>query len=88
MYQITFSTRIIKAIGCQNIILTNACGGVRESFKGPTFMAWTDHINYFGDDPLIGIELDDPFVDMTKKYDKGMRDLLIASGKKVGVTIE
>jgi len=40
-------------------------------------MAWNDHINYFGDDPLIGIELDDPFTDMTKKYDKEMRDLLI-----------
>ncbi len=41
----------------------------------------------FGDDPLIGIELEDPFVDMLNKYDKGMRKLLIQSGKETGVTI-
>ena len=50
-------------------------------------MVWKDHINMFGDDPLIGIELDDPFVDMTRKYDKGMRELLIECGKTEGIEL-
>ena len=50
-------------------------------------MVWKDHINMFGDDPLIGIELDDPFVDMAKKYDKAMRDLLVDCAKSIDITV-
>ena len=86
MYQITFPVRVMKAVGCKNIIFTNACGGVNLKYQGPTFMVWKDHINMFGDNPLIGVELEgDTFVDMAKKYDKGMRDLLIQSAKSTGI---
>jgi len=74
-------------VGCENIILTNACGGVNEKYVGPNFMVWSDHINMFGDDPLIGVQLDDPFVDMTGKYDKAMRNLLVECGKSVDIDI-
>jgi len=87
MYQCTFPVRVFKAVGIKNIILTNACGGVNEKYVGPNFMVWKDHINMFGDDPLIGIELEDPFVDMTRKYDKAMRELLIDSAKECDITV-
>lgn len=88
MYECTYPVRVIKAAGIDNMIFTNACGGVNEKFVGPTFVALKDHINMFGDDPLIGIELDDPFVDMLNKYDKGMRKLFIECGKEVGINIQ
>lgn len=78
---------MIQAVGAKNIIFTNACGGVNPNYVGPNFMVWKDHINMFGDDPLIGIELEDPFVDMAKKYDRAMRDLLVESAKSVGVEV-
>ncbi|MBO0445182.1 purine-nucleoside phosphorylase [Enterococcus ureilyticus] len=71
MQTVTYPVRMMAAIGAHSIIVTNAAGGVNESFTPGNLMLITDHINFTGDNPLIG-ENDDEmgprFPDMSHAY--------------------
>ncbi len=75
MKKITFPVRVMKYLGIDTLIVSNACGGLNPLFKGGDVMAITDHINLLGYNPLIG-ENDDRlgvrFPDMYNCYDKDL----------------
>ena len=54
MQTVTYPVRVMAAAKAHSIIVTNACGGVNENFEPGDLMLITDHINYTGDNPLIG----------------------------------
>ena len=54
MKELTFPIYVLKALGVNSIIITNACGGINESFKPGDLMLIEDHINITGLNPLIG----------------------------------
>ncbi|MBR3320902.1 MAG: purine-nucleoside phosphorylase, partial [Exiguobacterium sp.] len=54
MEQVTFPVRVLKLIGVETLIVTNAAGACNESFNPGDLMIITDHINFFGTNPLIG----------------------------------
>ena len=54
MQEVTLPIRIMKQLGVEVLIVTNAAGGVNESFSVGQLMLVTDHINQFGANPLIG----------------------------------
>lgn len=54
MEQVTFPTRVLKALGCETVIVTCACGGLNPDFSAGDLMLITDHINMMGEDPLRG----------------------------------
>nr|WP_317284074.1 purine-nucleoside phosphorylase [uncultured Sellimonas sp.] len=69
--QITMPVRIMKGLGVNKMIITNAAGGVNKAFKPGTLMMIRDHINYSGSNPLIGENPDEfgpRFPDMTNVY--------------------
>jgi purine-nucleoside phosphorylase len=74
--QITLPVRVMKALGCEVLIVSNACGGMNPQWSKGDLMVIEDHINLIGDNPLIG-KNDDRlgirFPDMCQAYD---RDLL------------
>ncbi|TCK86804.1 purine-nucleoside phosphorylase [Natranaerovirga hydrolytica] len=79
MEQVTFPIRIMKLIGIKNIILTNAAGGLRKDLKAGSLMLINDHINFTGDNPLIGENLDEfgvRFPDMSEAYNKDLRSIV------------
>lgn len=68
---VVYPTRALAALGVENLILTNAAGGIHESFKEGELMIITDHINLTGNNPLRGYNVDDlgpRFPDMSYTY--------------------
>lgn len=89
--EVVFPIRVIIGLGIKNLIITNAAGGVNENFKPGDLMIINDHINFTGQNPLIGEnfeELGPRFVDMTFSYDKGLINLAKNIGKKLNISLK
>ncbi len=84
MEQATFAMRVLAEFGIQDVLLTNAAGGVNRSFHPGDFMMLTDHINFMGTNPLRGPALPKGprFVDLTRAYDVGLCRLMRAAAKQ------
>lgn len=71
--QVTYPVRVMKALGIENLLLSNAAGGVNRGFKVGDLMIITDHVSFFTVNPLIGKneeELGPRFPDMSEPYKK------------------
>jgi purine-nucleoside phosphorylase len=76
--EVTFPVRVMRDLGIKTLIVSNASGGVNPSFKVGDIMMIVDHINMFGQNPLIGSninELGTRFPDMSQAYDLHLRNL-------------
>jgi len=76
--EVTFPVRVMKKLGADIIIVSNAAGGMNRFFKRGDLMLITDHINLFGDNPLIGPndeELGPRFPDMSEAYNQNLIEL-------------
>lgn len=71
MQQVTFPIRVMKLIGIENLLVSNAAGGINNTFKVGNLMIIRDHINMMPN-PLIGPNNElfgTRFPDMTRAYD-------------------
>ena len=78
MKEITFPVRVFKALGIDKLIVTNASGGINPLLYPGALMFIKDHINFMGDNPLIGPNderLGTRFPDMLHAYDKELLQL-------------
>ena len=74
--KVTFPVRVMKQLGVNTLIVTNAAGGINEYFSPGDLMLITDHINNMGSNPLIGpndSRLGVRFPDMSEAYSKKLR---------------
>lgn len=97
--QVSFPVRVLKLLGVQNLILSNAAGGVNPAYEVGDLMIIKDHISFFTINPLIGkneTELGTRFPDMSEPYSQDFIDkakaiaanhqIKVHEGVYVGVT--
>lgn len=88
---VTFPVRVFKAIGINNLIVTNAAGGINTSFNAGALMLITDHINLSGSNPLIGENLDElgaRFPDMSFAYNPNYIEKAKNIAKKLDIDLK
>lgn len=76
--QLTAPIRLFKLLGVRATILTNAAGGINESYAPGDLMILKDHINLVGASPMRGKnvpELGDRFFDVGDMYSKHLREI-------------
>ncbi|QAT40072.1 purine-nucleoside phosphorylase [Clostridium sp. JN-9] len=91
MEKVTFAVRVIKSLGINNLIVSNAAGGMNPKFSAGDLMIITDHLNLIGTNPLIGKnyeELGPRFPDMSNAYDKSLVELAEKSADKLNIEIK
>jgi purine-nucleoside phosphorylase len=84
MQQITFPIRVLRAIGVDVLVLSNACGGMNPNFEKGDILLIDDHINLMGDNPLRGRNddtLGPRFPDMCQPYDRK----LLRSAERIAI---
>jgi purine-nucleoside phosphorylase len=89
--KVTFPVRVMKELGVDILIVTNAAGGVNESFSPGDLMIITDHINNMGTNPLIGpndSRLGVRFPDMSEAYNKELRALAKQISKQLNISTQ
>ncbi|MDR3012433.1 MAG: purine-nucleoside phosphorylase [Chitinispirillales bacterium] len=91
MQQIAFPVRVMKFLGVETLIVSNACGGINPLFPPGTIMAITDHINLLPGNPLIGAN--DPrigirFPDMCEPYSDELIELAVKVAMENKIRLE
>lgn len=91
MEEVTLAVRVMKALGVKTLLVTNAAGGINESFKAGDLMLITDHINNMGTNPLIGKNDDEQgarFPDLSEAYSKRLITLAENCAKEIGLNVQ
>jgi purine-nucleoside phosphorylase len=88
--EVTFPVRVLGLLGVKSLVLTNAAGGLNNSFQQGSLIVISDHLNLMGASPLRG--KNDPrfgprFPDMTNVYDHEYQDLAIREAREMGVEL-
>jgi purine-nucleoside phosphorylase len=88
--QITFPVRVMKVLGIERLLISNASGGLNPAHEVGDLMIMTDHINLHPENPLRGPNLDAlgvRFPDMSEPYDRSMiaKARLIAESRNIPV---
>jgi purine-nucleoside phosphorylase len=90
LQQVTFPIRVLRALGAETLVVSNACGGMRAEWAAGDLMLIADHINLLGDNPLVG-ENDDRlgarFPDMSAPYDADLRALAHVVAREQGTVL-
>ena len=91
MSDVVLPIRVMRLLGAEKLILTNAAGGINENFKSGDLMLIDDHISSFVESPLIGQNIENlgtRFPDMSNVYDKGMIKKIENIAKKLNIPIK
>lgn len=90
MQQITFPVRVMKELGINNLLISNAAGGLNLSYKAGQLVIIEDHINFMGDNPLIGPNdnsLGPRWPDMIEPYSKELIKIAEQAAKDLNISI-
>lgn len=87
---VALPVRVFADAGIDTLVVTNAAGGLRPTFRPPLLMLVADHLNFMWRNPLIGPVAtgEERFPDMSRPYDRGLRDLTRQVARENGITLE
>lgn len=90
MEEVVFPVRMLRQLGIEYLILTNASGAVNEGYTPGDIVLIRDHIKLGFDSPVRGKnndELGDRFFDMSNAYDPDMRLVAVKAAKEIGIEL-
>jgi len=91
MQQISYPVRVMKFLGVETLLVSNACGGMNPQYRKGDVMIMVDHINMLGDNPLIGKnedELGPRFPDMSEPYSLELVELAEQIAKENNIEVQ
>lgn len=86
--QVSFPVRIMKALGCTHLLVSNAAGGMNRAYRPGDLVVIEDHVNLQGSNPLVGVnddELGPRWPDMSEPYDQKLVDLALDLAAEWGI---
>ena len=89
--EVAFPVKVMRKLGVEKLIITNAAGAVNETFNVGELMIIKDHINLMGSNPLVGRndnDLGTRFPDMSEVYDKKLISLAQKCADKLNIKLE
>lgn len=90
MHEITYPIRVLKALGTQYLILSNAAGGMHNAYTKGALVLINDHINMLPENPLRGTAvaaLGNRFVDMCTPYSTYVNDIILAQASTLNMVM-
>lgn len=88
---VVLPVRLMGMMGAKVLFLTNASGGINESFQCGDFMLITDHISSLVKSPLVGENIEElgvRFPDMSEIYDRDLRDIIKKSADELDIKLK
>ncbi len=91
IHDVVLPIRLMKLMGAENLLLTNAAGGIQEGMQPGDFMMIEDHITQFVPSPLTGPNVEslgERFPDMSQVYDQGIRKVIAETAKRLEIDLK
>lgn len=90
-FDIVYGLRVAKLLGVSKLVLTNAAGALNPLFEAGEIMLITDHINFTGENPLVGRNLEEfgpRFPDMSRVYSRRLQNLSLEIALEMKVVLQ
>lgn len=87
---VVLPVRVLRLLGAENLVLSGACGCMNPLWDAGDLVLLDDHINFLGDNPLIGENLDElggRFPDMSEPYDRELQELAREEALRLGMSL-
>jgi purine-nucleoside phosphorylase len=87
--ELTFPVRTLALLGAETLILTNAAGGLDPDYTPGTIMIMRDHLNFIGENPLRGANIDEwgpRFPDLSEPYDTKLIEKTLHCAVELGLS--
>ncbi|NNF26135.1 MAG: purine-nucleoside phosphorylase [Gemmatimonadetes bacterium] len=87
---VVFPVRVLRELGARTLVVSAACGGMNPLWVPGDLVLLEDHINFLGDNPLVGPNLDGlgpRFPDMSQPYDRGLQQVALEEALAMGVPL-
>jgi purine-nucleoside phosphorylase len=89
--EVTFPVRVLGLLGIKSLVLTNAAGGLNNSFRQGALMLISDHLNLMGTNPLLGANderFGARFPDMSDVYDREFQEAVICEAQAIQIELK